>query len=292
MPAISVIITVYRTEKYLRTCLDSILHQTFTDWEAICVDDGSPDKCPEILDAYAAADSRFSVIHQKNAGVSESRNLALLSAKGKYCLFVDSDDFIHPQLMEICYHFAEKTDSDMVSFTYNHLYFQWIRFCQRCHLPEIWKARFAKYNIEKIKFLLTDSIFDYATESSHSKEIPRRWAVRHCQPWRCLYRRSIVADLRFPSGLMFEDLLWWGSVLLKVSRTCILNLPLYYYYHNKTGYVNSSTVKYQKDCLETVIQISERQFIEEASPTIREKWENNFLKYFRQMKIEREKLLG
>ena len=291
MPEISVIVPVYQTEKYLPRCLDSILRQSFADWEAICVDDGCSDGCPEILDSYAAADSRFHVVHQKNSGVSESRNRALELAGGKYCLFVDSDDFIHPQLMEICHSFAEKTGSDIVAFTYNHFFYQCIRTCQRLHLPECRISRFPKYDTDKLDFFLTDSIFDYATESSHPGGIPRKWAVKHCQPWRCLYRSAVIADLRFPPDLMFEDMPWWGNVLLNVRKSCILNLPLYYYYHNVSGYVNSSALKYQIDCLDAAVRISENVFKEKAPVSIQEKWEDNFLKYYRQMKIDRENKL-
>lgn len=92
MPAFSIIIPVYNVAPYLRECLDSVLAQTFTDWEAICVDDGSTDGSGEILDGYAAKDTRFRVIHQANAGVSAARNKALDNAQGEWIGFLDADD--------------------------------------------------------------------------------------------------------------------------------------------------------------------------------------------------------
>ena len=91
-PKISIIVPVYKVEKYLRRCLDSIVAQTFTDWECILIDDGSPDNSGKICDEYAEKDGRFRVIHQENAGVSAARNAGLEVIKGKYCMFVDSDD--------------------------------------------------------------------------------------------------------------------------------------------------------------------------------------------------------
>ncbi|MBO5696399.1 MAG: glycosyltransferase family 2 protein, partial [Alphaproteobacteria bacterium] len=103
MPKISVIIPIYNVEKYLRRCLDSVLNQTFTDWQAICVNDGSPDNCADILDEYAKKDSRFIVVNKKNGGLSDARNVGMEHATGDYILYLDSDDFIHPQTMEIAY---------------------------------------------------------------------------------------------------------------------------------------------------------------------------------------------
>lgn len=96
-PEISVIVPVYKAEKYLAQCIDSILAQTFTDFELLLIDDGSPDRCGEICDEYARKDNRIRVFHQKNAGVSMARNKGLDEAVGKYVIFVDSDDYVLPQ---------------------------------------------------------------------------------------------------------------------------------------------------------------------------------------------------
>lgn len=93
-PFVSIIIPVYNVEKYIRTCLDSVIEQVYKDWECICVDDGSMDSSGEILDDYSNKDPRFIVLHQKNAGVSAARNAGLASANGKWVCFVDSDDWV------------------------------------------------------------------------------------------------------------------------------------------------------------------------------------------------------
>lgn len=100
MPRISVIVPVYNTEDYLEACLESILRQSFSDFEVIVVDDGSTDSCPGICDEYAARDCRIRVIHKINAGVSAARNDALDAACGEFVTFIDSDDRINPETFE------------------------------------------------------------------------------------------------------------------------------------------------------------------------------------------------
>ena len=115
-PEISVIVPVYRVEKYLNDCIDSILAQTFADFELILVDDGSPDSCPALCDAAAAKDSRIRVIHQKNRGLSGARNAGLDIARGRWAAFVDSDDMLLPRALEKAHSTAEKTGADVVLY--------------------------------------------------------------------------------------------------------------------------------------------------------------------------------
>ena len=118
MPQISVIVPVYRVERYLPRCLDSIVAQTFTDWECILIDDGSPDNSGAICDEYAKQDSRFVVIHQENAGVSAARNAGLDAARGEWIAFVDSDDWVERDWLKILYGAAQENDIDVVEYGY------------------------------------------------------------------------------------------------------------------------------------------------------------------------------
>ena len=95
-PEISVIVPVYKVEKYLQQCIDSILVQTFTDFELLLIDDGSPDRCGEICEEYAQKDERIRVFHQENAGLSCARNTGLMNSSGKYVTYIDSDDYVKP----------------------------------------------------------------------------------------------------------------------------------------------------------------------------------------------------
>lgn len=118
MPLVSVIVPVYKVEKYLGKCIESILNQTYRDMEIILVDDGSPDKCGELCEEYAKKDCRILVIHKENGGLGDARNAGIEKASGKYLLFVDSDDYIHEKLLEKTVKTAEETKADMVLFDY------------------------------------------------------------------------------------------------------------------------------------------------------------------------------
>ena len=111
-PEISIIVPVYQVEKYLNECIDSILAQTFTDFELILVDDGSPDNCPALCDAAAKRDSRVRVIHKQNGGVSTARNAGLDAAQGNWIAFVDSDDTAAPEYLEKMHKAVLETGAD------------------------------------------------------------------------------------------------------------------------------------------------------------------------------------
>lgn len=126
MPKVSIIVPVYKAEKYLRQCVDSILSQTFTDWECILVDDGSPDGSGAICDEYAAKDTRIQVIHKENGGVSSARNTGLSTAQGKFIYFIDSDDHVEHDALELSLSKAQQSDADLIvhglvnDYIYNH----------------------------------------------------------------------------------------------------------------------------------------------------------------------------
>ncbi len=120
-PAFSVIVPVYDVEEYVAECLDSVLAQSFRDFELLVIDDGSTDGSTAIIARYAQQDARIHVIHQRNKGLSAARNAGMAAAQGHYCLFVDSDDVIHPQLLEICYHFLHRHKADLVGYNYANI---------------------------------------------------------------------------------------------------------------------------------------------------------------------------
>lgn len=116
MPEVSVVVPAYKVEPYLRQCVDSVLAQTFTDYELILVDDGSPDACGEICDEYAAQDGRIRVIHQENGGLGKARNTGMDQAVGKYLIFLDSDDYWLPDTLEILHAEAERNQTQVLAF--------------------------------------------------------------------------------------------------------------------------------------------------------------------------------
>ena len=113
---LSIVVPVYNVEQYLHQCIDSILHQTFQDFELILVDDGSPDDCPKICDEYAKNDSRIKVIHKTNGGLSSARNAGLQIARGEYISFIDSDDFLDPITYTHVFSIFNKENVDVVIF--------------------------------------------------------------------------------------------------------------------------------------------------------------------------------
>ena len=247
MPAISVIIPIYNVEKYLRRCLDSVLNQTFTDWQAICVNDGSPDNSAAILSEYAARDSRFKIVNKKNGGLSDARNAGMQHA---------TDRIYRPQLMV---RHILKMDTDNV-------------VPMRMH---------KKYDPAQVKTLLTNDIYAYATERAHNMFNPRRrWLVKHCQVWKNLYRRDLISDTSFIKGILFEDFPWWSAIMLKNPRVTIAPLPLYFYVPNFGGIVLSAKQLRILHSLCDGITDAYTRYKKNANEYQMRKWNKNFKWYF------------
>ena len=181
VPVISIIIPVYNVALYLRECLDSVLAQTFTDWEAICVDDGSTDGSGAILDEYAAKDKRFRIIHQKNSGVSAARNAALDVACGEWVGFMDADDSWEKNwLKEVSSAVDENLDWIRTGWTD----YDSVESVQKFTLQELTERKF----------------FD-------EKALEIGWrAISRCScPFVNLYRRNALRNVRFPKGIRFRE---------------------------------------------------------------------------------------
>ncbi len=284
MPTISIIIPVYNVEKYLRRCLDSVLNQTFSDWEAICVNDGSPDNSAKILEEYAARDERFKIITKENGGLSDARNAGMKVAEGDFILFLDSDDFIHPQTMEITHFLATRDGSDIVSFTYDRIYRPQLMVRHKLGLDtdSVVPSRIHKrYDPAGIKTLVTDDVYAYATERAHNAFNPKRkWLIKHCQVWKNLYRRELISDTPFIKGILFEDFPWWSAIMLKNPRVTIAPLPLYFYVPNFGGIVLSAK---QLRILHNLCDGIESAFIlykEQATEYQMQQWSKKFKWHF------------
>ena len=289
MELVSLVIPVFNTSEFLKRCLDSVQNQSYPEWEAVCVNDGSTDNSLELLKAYSAQDNRIKVIDKENESVSAARNDALALVKGKYVVFVDSDDFLHPQTLEICVKAAKRDGSDLVAYTYNRAFRTKQLIRHFLGLGEIEKLKFKHYDSENLEYLKTDKIFDWVTEYSDGK-VPggeKRWAVKHCQPWRCLYKREILEGINFIKGIIYEDFPWWGAVLLNVRRATILNLPLYYYYPNKRSYIMSSAQDKRIESLKIAIAAAEEVYKKCEDAEKLKAWEERFLKPFR-TKLEKK----
>ncbi len=270
---VSVVVPIYNVETLLRRALDSILSQTCKDWEAILVDDGSTDSSGRIAEEYAESDRRFQVIHKANGGQSEARNVGLQHARGEFLLFLDADDFLHPQLMELCLQAMLRDNCDLACFTYDRVYRTIALVKQFLHLDAP-KPHYKFY--EQPPCVVTDNIFAYATEYSRPRDIDRRWAVKHCQVWRCMYKTYAVRDIQFIPGIIYEDFPWWSEVLLRVGRCTILNLPLYFYCPNRKSDILSSDETRKTESLKQAIEAAKRLYVN-APEDKRKAWEKNFL---------------
>ena len=210
-PLISIIIPVYNVEKYLSECLDSVIAQTYQNWEAICVNDGSPDNCAQILDKYTKKDKRFIVINKENEGLSMARNKGLRYAKGEYIYFLDSDDSIHPQLLEVTYNLAQKYDAELVSFGF----------------IEKNKSKFVHNNIKlaNIKTKITNNPILVGT---YKEKYRINFNV-----WTKLYKKRILDSIDFIPKIHFEDFPHTFAVLSKKPKTVIIRDNLYFYSQNE-----------------------------------------------------------
>ena len=282
MPAISVIIPVYNAAAFLDRCIGSLRNQTFGDWEALCVDDGSTDGSLAMLDGYVGLDPRIRVNRSvENKGVSNARNVALKAVRGRYVLFLDSDDFLHPQALEIAFGLAERDGSDIVAFDYDHGYRTRTMLRHLLHLPDP-TPRFKTFKHPKT--VVTEDIFDWATEYSHPK---KKLATRHCQPWRRLYRKEVLDGITFIPGIIYEDFPWWSEVMLRVRKATLTDLPLYFYYPNRGSYIFSSKEAYKIKSLRKAIE-SATALYEKVEPSKKARWEKEFLQPFREKLKKKE----
>lgn len=206
MPKVSIIVPVYKVEKYIRRCLDSIVSQTFTDWECLLIDDGSPDNSGKICDEYAEKDTRFIVFHKENGGVSSARNYALDNAHGEYVMFVDSDDWIEKDCLVVCVMEADEYKLDLLQFSSERVnergkkYRAQILGCEACNHSQY---------LELCKLCVT--------------------------VWGGLYRRKIIEDnhISFIDGLkLAEDQLFVFNFIVRANNLKSITNCFYNYYIN------------------------------------------------------------
>ena len=229
IPKISVVVPVYNTEKFLHRCIDSVLAQTFTDWELLLIDDGSKDSSGAICETYVAKDARIRVIHKENTGVSDTRNLGLDVARGKYLLFLDADDFwLQSDSMSMFVQKAEEHNLDIVRGEYSAMHedgsFAWSR--------RISKKR--KQYAERV--LYSGEFLEYGIHGEFFLPLS-------------MFKRSRIGNLRFEKGRVFlEDMLFYSTFLLQDLKCMYLpNIRFYGYRKNENSASNKVSVKQLAD---------------------------------------------
>lgn len=223
MSRFSVIVPIYNVEKYLQTCVDSILAQTYSDLEVILVDDGSPDHCGELCDQYAEGDSRVKVVHKVNGGLSSARNAGLDIAIGEYVIFVDSDDYWddNTALEHIQSNLLE-SNADLLVFPAKRYYEDENRFTSILNL-EVGRNKVTTDNTDQaIKYMLENNIYRAAA-------------------WNKVIKKSIIDkhNMRFKVGYLSEDMDWCGDLLVYCNRFDFYENPFYVYRQHRKGSITS-----------------------------------------------------
>lgn len=203
-PLISVIVPVYKVEKYLRKCIDSIINQTYSNLEIILVDDGSPDDCGKICDEYANNDNRIRVIHKENGGLSDARNKGIELATGKFIAFVDSDDYVSVDYIEYMYNMIRETNSKLAI----------------CKVKVVWKNDSSfRDNSDDVRVLTTEEAFKNLL-FQHGIEVAA---------YGKLYERKVFDDIKFPKGKVYEDTAIMYKIINKYDKVAFGNKECYFY---------------------------------------------------------------
>lgn len=228
-PLISVIVPIYKVEEYLRECIDSILNQTYQNLEIILVNDGSPDSCGQICEEYAKQDDRIVVIHKENGGLSDARNAGLDICKGEYISFVDSDDRIHPQFIEILYqnlveNKAEISIVSLLKFNKNSD----IYICNNSKLTEFSK----------------NQIFDNLYDNSYCPNL--------VVAWNKLYKKDLFDKIRYPKGRVHEDEFVIHHIYGKCSKIILSFNQLYYYRQRPKSIMSNFSEKKYLDFIDAM----------------------------------------
>lgn len=212
---ISIIVPIYQVEQYLNRCVKSILAQTFTDFELILVDDGSPDNCPALCDMWEKADKRIKVIHKENGGLSSARNAGMEAAHGKYIGFVDADDWITIDFYEYLYSLIQKFHAD-------------IAMCWHTKTPRKLELGTEMYNVKELDARAMMEFF-YRIHGE-----PSRYSV-----WCCLYKAETIEKVRFVEGIINEDVMFTYKAYRNANKLAVSDSRKYLYFRNPKGVTRS-----------------------------------------------------
>lgn len=233
---VSIIVPVYNVENYLRMCLDSIEHQTYSNIEVLLINDGSPDSSGEICQEYVARDSRFQYFEKENGGLSDARNYGIERSSGKYLTFIDSDDWVEPTYIDDMYQAALKNDSEIVVSNYTLFDVK-----ENHYLIHVWD--------------------DYYEENYEGKELINQLPLLERRDfsfttsWGILFSRSLFDNIKFPKGKLIEDSRTNYKLFAKSSRSTYINKSLYMYrIGREESIINTVTEKLLIDKLECVLE--------------------------------------
>ncbi len=221
---LSVIVPVYQVEEFLPRCIDSILAQTYQNFELILVNDGTKDDCPRIMAEYAAKDSRIRQIHKENGGLSSARNAGMTVARGEYIIFVDSDDYLAPELFADALAEADRTGAELVVWNYQKAY---------------------DHEIGSPFLNMKDEVLDLDAMGIDAYYYKYWFPYLHgVEAWNRLYRREIIVreklEFQLNHEILAEDTLFTAMYLMHTHTLAALSKPYYYYYMRSGSIMNSA----------------------------------------------------
>lgn len=236
-PYFSIVVPIYNVEKYLKRCIDSIINQEFQDYEIILVDDGSPDNCPKICDNLSKSDERITVVHKKNEGLGMARNTGLEAANGKYIFFIDSDDYVMPDLLNDVYKEIEESSPEVVFYGFNRINAKG-NVCFQS-IPKVEKNVYEGKN-EIINEILPDFI---STGDKEDKNLLINMGT-------CCINIDFLKknNLKFVSEREYisEDIYFYMDVFNYLTKIAFINKPYFCYCQNE----GSLTTSYKPDRFE------------------------------------------
>lgn len=232
---ISIIIPVYKVEKYLSRCIESVMAQTYSNIEIILIDDGSPDKCPEICDNYADKDLRIKVVHKKNGGLSDARNAGITLAEGKYISFLDSDDYVHPRMYQELLHILKKEGAD-VSF---------------CNLNRVYSEEYELNDIQD------GTLHIYSGKQAVKNILDKNLHVVSVIACGKLYKKELFESIRFPVGKLHEDEFTTYKIFYKCTKVVFMDKGYYYYFQRDDGIMGTRKKVFSADGLEAYEQMGD-----------------------------------
>ena len=228
---VSIIVPIYKVEKYIKKCVESILCQTYENLELILVDDGSPDECPQICDEYSIHDRRVKVIHKKNGGLSDARNAGINAATGQYLMFVDSDDYIQNNMVETLYSAVKSTNADLA-------------------LCDINFVDIEGHNMDINTIRLQNEVWD---ETHFWCELYGKNYTACVVAWNKLYNKSIFEGIRFDVGKLHEDEFIIHKIVNQCRRIVCVNERLYNYLQRSNSIMGNSYSIRRLDIVEALM---------------------------------------
>lgn len=219
---ISVIVPVYKVEKYIGKCIESLMAQTYKNIEIILVDDGSPDSSGDICEEYAKKDNRIVVLHKENGGLSDARNYGLLRAHGELIGFVDSDDYVNENMYQILVDTMDKTNADVVISALEEV--------AEGNEPATHVEYGREYDIKVMSNIDAQNIY-------YDRPDLR---IAYTVAWNKLYKREIMGNIIYPKGYIHEDEFTTFKYLYNAKNIAFIDVPLYYYLRRDSGIMGSA----------------------------------------------------